>query len=95
MLAPLQVVDSFLLNYNVGDAFVVVFALGLLATLPLRSRQLTTLHVIVFGLVFLLTPASAMSVEGSAHLLGSPFQYKMFGLLLLVVGPVLYASAKR
>ncbi|MFT4881014.1 MAG: hypothetical protein ACI9HI_001014, partial [Salinirussus sp.] len=29
------------------------------------------------------------------HLLGSPFQYKMLGLLLLVVGPVLYASAKR
>jgi hypothetical protein len=95
MLAPLQLVDSFLLNYNVGDAFIVVFALGLLATLPMRSRKVTTLHITLFGLLFLLTPSSAMGVSGPTHLLGSPFQYKMFGLLLLVVGPVFYASAKR
>ena len=95
MLAPLQLVDSFLLNYNVGDALVVVFALGLLATLPMRSRKVTTLHIITFGLVFLLTPASAMSVEGSTHLLGSSLQYKMLGLLLLVVGPVFYTTANR
>lgn len=95
MLAPLQLVDSFLLNYNVGDALVVVFALGLLATLPMRSRKVTTLHIILFGLVFLLTPASAMSVEGPTHLLGSSLQYKMLGLLLLVVGPIFYTTAKR
>lgn len=95
MLAPLQLVDSFLLNYNVGDAFVVVFALGLLATLPLRSRKVTTLHIILFGTIFLLTPSSAMGVEGPTHLLGSPFQYKMLGLILLVVGPVFYTTAKR
>jgi len=95
MLAPLQLVDSFLLNYNVGDAFVVVFALGLLATLPLRSRKVTTLHIILFGLVFLLTPSSAMGVEGPTHLLGSPLQYKMLGLVLLVVGPVFYTTANR
>jgi len=92
---PLQILDSFLLNYNIGDAFVVIFVLGLLATLPLGSRKLVTLHVIAFGLLFLLTPSSAMSVDGSTHLLGGPFQYKMLGLGLLLVGPVLYVTADR
>jgi hypothetical protein len=97
MLAlPLQVVDSFLLNYNVGDALVLVFALGLLATLPMRSRRLTTLHVILFGLVLLLTPSGALAVNSSGnHLLGSALQYKLLGLGMLVVGPVLYTSGSR
>jgi hypothetical protein len=93
---PLQVVDSFLLNYNVGDALVLVFALGLLATLPMRSRKVTTLHVILFGLVFILTPSGALAVKSSGnHFLGSALQYKLLGLGLLVVGPVLYTSGGR
>jgi hypothetical protein len=95
MHVPLQVVDSFLLNYNIGDALVVAFVLGLLATLPMRSRKLTTLHLILFGLIFLLTPASMMAVDSPTHLLGGAFQYKMLGLGLLVVGPVVYASGGR
>lgn len=93
---PLQVLDSFLLQYNVGDAFLVVFVLGLLATLPLKSRKVTTLHVIGFGLLFVLTPGSMLAVDSSgAHLLGSVLQYKMLGLGLLVAGPVLFTSANR
>jgi hypothetical protein len=93
---PLQVIDSFLLNYNVGDALLVVFALGLLATLPLKSRKMTTLHVIIFGLVFLLTPSSMFAVSSSgSHFLGSSLQYKMLGLGLLVVGPVLFTTGRR
>ena len=93
---PLQVIDSFLLNYNVGDALLLVFALGLLATLPLKSRKMTTLHVIIFGLVFLLTPSSMFAVSPSgSHFLGSSLQYKMLGLGLLVVGPVLFTTGRR
>jgi hypothetical protein len=93
---PLQLLDSFLLNYNVGDALLVAFALGFLATIPMKSRRVTTLHVILFGAVFLLTPASMLAVDsGGAHLLGSSLQYKLLGLGLLVVGPVLYTSAGR
>jgi hypothetical protein len=93
---PLQVIDSFLLQYNVGDALLAVFALGLLATLPLKSRKVTTLHVILFGALFLLLPGSMMSVDSSgAHLLGSTLQYKMVGLGLLVIGPVIYTSGSR
>ena len=93
---PLQIVDSFLLNYNVGDALLVVFVLGLLVTLPKYSRKITTLHVIVFGLIFLLAPVSMLTVwSGGGPLLSSSLQYKMLGLALLVVGPVLYATGRR
>jgi hypothetical protein len=91
---PLQVVDSFLLQYNTGDALLAVFVLGLLATLPLKSRKVTVLHVTLFGLLFLLLPGSMFAVESDgAHFLGSILQYKMVGLGLLVVGPVLYTTS--
>jgi hypothetical protein len=91
---PFQVIDSFLLQYNVGDALIILFVLGLLGTLPLKSRKVTTLHVIGFGALFLLVPGSLFAVGTSgAHLLGSVLQYKMLGLGLLVVGPVLYTTS--
>jgi hypothetical protein len=95
MLAPpLQVVDSFLLQYNTGDAVLVLFVLGLLATLPLKSRKVTTLHTLVFGLLLLILPDQMLAVgsEG-AHLLGSVLQYKMLGLGMLVAAPVVYATS--
>ena len=97
MLAPpLQVIDSFLLQYNVGDALLIVFVLGLLATLPLKSRKATMLHIIGFGALFLLLPGSMFAVSSDgAHLLGSVLQYKMLGLGLLVVAPVLYTTASQ
>lgn len=95
MLAPpLQVIDSFLLQYNTGDAVLVLFVLGLLATLPLKSRKVTTLHIMVFGLLLLLLPGQMMTVDPSgAHLLGSVLQYKMLGLGLLVASPVVYTTS--
>ncbi len=90
---PLQLVDSFLLNYNVGDALLVLFGLGLLATIPLKSAKVLTLHLILFGLIFFLTPASAMTVDPSgSHFLSSNLQYKLLGLTLLTIGPVIYAT---
>jgi len=96
MLAPLQLVDSFLLNYNVGDALLVAFALGFLATLPLKSWRVITLHILVFGLLFLVTPAQMLAVEATgSHFLATPLQYKLLGLGLLVVAPVLYTTGNR
>jgi hypothetical protein len=90
---PLQVIDSFLLQYNVGDALLVAFVLGLLAMLPLQSRKLTTLHVIGVGATLLILPGSMLAVSGGgSHFLGSALQYKMLGLGMLVVGPVLYTA---
>ena len=55
-VAPLQLVDSFLLQYNVGQALLALFILTTLGALPLRSRKILGLNTVVFGLIFLLTP---------------------------------------
>ncbi len=93
---PLQVIDSFLLGYNVGDALIVLLVLGILATIPLKSWKVLTLHLLLFGLIFFLTPNSLFAVKATGnHLLSSALQYKLLGLALLVVSPVLFATAKR
>lgn len=91
---PLQIVDSFLLNYHVGDALFVGFLLGALSIFPMRSRQLLTMHVMLFGLLFLVIPGSMFEVAAGS-LLGGTLAYRFFGLALVLVGPVLYASAER
>jgi hypothetical protein len=81
---PLQVIDKFLLNYNVGQVLLLAFVLTTLATIPLKSRTLTALNIIVFGVVFLLTPQTL-----------APFHYLFLGFTLVVVGPMLLATANR
>lgn len=81
---PLALLDDFLIDYNVGQALVVVFVLSVLAVLPLKSRKMLSLNVIVFGLIFLLTPASL-----------APLTFKFLGVALVVVGPMLYITARR
>lgn len=82
--APLQLVDSFLLQYNVGQALLLLFVLTTLATLPLKSARTTGLNALVFGIIFLLTPYSEM-----------PMHYKFLGLALVFVGPFLVISGRR
>jgi hypothetical protein len=95
MLAPpLQLVDSLLLQYNTGDAVLILFVLGLLGTLPLKSRKVTTLHTMLFGLLLLVLPGQMLTVSSNgAHLLGSVLQYKMLGLGLIVAAPVVYTTS--
>lgn len=91
---PLQLLDSFLLGYNLGDALLLLFGLGILAVIPMKSWKVLTLHLLLFGLIFFLTPSSMFSVSpNGAHLLGSALEYKLLGLGLLLVSPVLYATA--
>jgi hypothetical protein len=92
MLVPLQVIDGFLLNVNLGDALLVGFVLGLGAVAIKQSRQLLTLHVMLFGALLLMAPGN-MYEPADFSLLGSILQYKLVGLVLLVVSPVLYATA--
>ncbi|MFC6961836.1 hypothetical protein [Halocatena marina] len=77
---PLQVIDNFLLQYNIGQVLVLVFVLGLLGTLPLRSKTITGLHVVTFGLLFMSLPLSLM---------GNDVTYKFVGIGLVFVGPML------
>ncbi|MFB6080560.1 MAG: hypothetical protein ABEJ81_06145 [Haloferacaceae archaeon] len=82
-MLPLQVIDSFLLNYNVGDALLLVFVLSVVGTLPLKSRRILAITVTVFGVVFLVTPVAIM-----------PIKYLFLGIVLLVIGPMLYVTAR-
>jgi len=92
---PLQVIDGFLLNVNFGDALLVGFVLGLFAVIPQGSRKLLTVHVITFGALLLLLPGDIMYDPKELSLLGGIIQYKLVGLVLLVVGPVLFATAEK
>ncbi|RLM57074.1 hypothetical protein DVK02_04560 [Halobellus sp. Atlit-31R] len=83
-MLPLQLVDSFLLNYNVGQALLLVFVVATVGVLPLKSQRLVALNAIVFGLIFALTPQSLV-----------PIHYLFLGLALLVVGPLLYATSSN
>ncbi|MFB6128105.1 MAG: hypothetical protein ABEJ79_12550 [Halolamina sp.] len=80
-MLPLQVIDSFLLNYNVGQALLLIFVLGTVGALPLKSRKIVGLHFVAFGVVFLLTPQSLV-----------PVHYLFLGIVLVVVGPMLYIT---
>ena len=82
--APLQVIDSFLLQYNVGQAILLLFLLSLVGGLVQRSRKLIALQIITFGLLFLLTPQSLLE----------DIYYKFLGIALLMIGPMLYATAR-
>lgn len=81
---PLQLVDNFLIQYNVGQAILLLFVLTTLGALPLKSMKVIGLNTIAFGLLFLLTPSSM-----------EPVQFKFLGIGLLFVGPLLVVSARR
>jgi len=92
MLVPLQVIDGFLLNVNLGDALLIGFVLGLGAVAIKKSQRLLTLHVALFGALLLMGPGGLYE-PAELSLLNSITQYKIIGLVLLIVSPVLYATA--
>lgn len=81
---PLQVLDKFLLQYNLGQVLLVVFALAFLVGLTQRSGKLLAVQTVTFGLLFALVP----SIDG-------PNYFLYIGLGLLVVAPIMFALAKR
>jgi len=85
-LVPLQVIDNFLLNYNVGHVILVLFVLTVPLGLVKGSRKLLGLIFIAYGGLFIAAPA----IDAKA---GIPFS--LFGLVLIVVGPVMVSTADR
>ena len=85
-LAPMPLIDDLLLPYHLGHAALLLFVLTVPAGLVKGSRKLVGLICIAFGGLFMAVP----SVDGSASLL-----FAMFGVGLIVVGPVLYSTATR
>jgi hypothetical protein len=83
-MLPLQVIDTFLLDYNVGQALLLGFILSVAGTLPLKSRKVLSLVALSFGVIFMLTPQSLV-----------PIHYLFLGIVLVVVAPLLYVTASR
>lgn len=83
-MLPLQVIDSFLLDYNVGQALLLGFILTMLAALPLKSQKILGINTMLFGVIFMLTPLGIAAPH-----------YLFLGIALLVVGPLIYVTARR
>jgi hypothetical protein len=81
---PLQALDSFLLQYNLGQVLLVVFALAMLAALTQRSGKIIALQTMTFGVLFTLVP----SINGPSH-------YLYLGMGLLLVSPLIFTTADR
>ena len=94
MFPPLQVVDSLLLNFNVGDVLLLVTVLGAVGIFLQRSNKLLSLHLLSLGLVFLILPGK-MFEPAASSLLSSIEMYKFVGLAILVVAPVIFTVSRR
>jgi len=81
-MLPLQFIDGILLEFNMGQILLVGFILATVGSLPLKSQKLIGLNTMLFGLIFVVTPASMM-----------PNLYLFLGLTLIVIGPIVYTTA--
>jgi hypothetical protein len=84
---PLQVLDNFLIQYHVGHALAVAFVLTALGALTQKSMKLLALTLLAFGFVFAATPASAIGADAAL--------FRMAGIGLVVLAPVVFVSARR
>ena len=84
---PLPLIDDFLVNYHVGHALLVLFALSVVGVIPLGSRKIVSINAVMFGLLFLVIPGSMIGDD--------PFTYRFLGLALVIVAPLLYVTARR
>ena len=95
MLAlPLQLVDSFLFNYNIGDALLLVVVLGAIGILAQRSNKLFGVHLLTFGLLFMILPGNMLEPKPNS-VFDAVAMYKFVGLALLVLAPVVFSVARR
>ncbi|WP_323675608.1 hypothetical protein [Halorubellus sp. PRR65] len=80
----LQIVDNFLLQYNVGQALLLLLIVSVLGALPLKSMKLVGLTLLTFGAIFVLTPSSM-----------APIHYKFLGVGLIFVGPMILVASRK
>ena len=88
---PLPLIDDFLVPVTMGHALIALFLVSVVGVLPLGSRKVLSANVILFGLLFLLTPASLMTKTTTVDV----FPYRFLGILLLVLAPIRYTTAKK
>lgn len=88
---PLPLIDDFLVPVTMGHALIALFLVSVVGVLPLGSRKVLSANVVLFGLLFLLTPASLMTKTTTVDV----FPYRFLGIVLLVLAPILYTTARR
>lgn len=81
-LVPFQLVDDIVQSYNLGQVLVLALVASVLGSFAL-SKKLLSINVIVFGLLFMIAPSNL-----------APLPYKLLGVALIVMGPVLYTTAR-
>lgn len=79
---PLQLLDDIIQSYHLGQVLILVFVVSVLGSLAL-SKKILSINVLVFGLLFMLAPSNL-----------APLPYKLLGVALIVMGPVLYTTAR-
>lgn len=84
-LAPLQLLDNFLLDYDLAHALLLLFVLALPAGYVRGSRKITAINFALFGAIFIAVPSMGAGAN----------YYAFLGVALLVLGPMLYATAER
>jgi len=83
-LTPLPLIDDFIRPYDAGQVLILLFALSIVGSIPLKSKKLLAANGLLFGLLFLLTPSSMAS-----------YSVRLLGIVLLVAAPVIYATSRR
>lgn len=81
----LQLLDDFLLNYEIGQAVLLLFILALPAGIIKQSWKITAINLMLFGVLFAIVPSIG----------GGSVYYAFLGIALLVVGPMVYVSGSR
>lgn len=85
MSVALQLLDTFLLQYNLGQALALGYVLVMLASVPLGSVRILALNTALFGTIFIAGPPSMI-----------PFMpFKIAGIAMLVVAPMLYTLSSQ
>lgn len=80
---PLQLLDDFLIDYHIGHVLILVFVLAVVGGFAInRSTKVLGIQLALFGVIFMLTPSTEM-----------PPSYLFFGLLLVLVGPVIIVAS--
>ncbi|MFP9190197.1 hypothetical protein [Natronosalvus vescus] len=82
---PLQTIDNIMLELHMGHALMGLLVLAILGTLPLKSMKIMGLNLILVGTLFVLTPVSAT---------GDMIVFRLIGVALVVIGPMLYVAGR-
>ena len=83
--APMPLIDDFLIQYELGQAVLLLFILSLPVGYVRKSWKITGINAIMFGVLFIIVPSLG----------GGEVHYAFLGIALLVIGPMLYISGDR